>query len=67
MRDSVYRPGYDHCDNNLTFSAAALEGPDLWAEAEVCNCLLMSQSLGQTLMDAGLGEVFQLRTALVVA
>lgn len=67
LRDSIHQPWPDRRDDDLTFSTAALEGPDLWAEAELTYCLLMSQPLGQALIDAGLGEVFQLRTALVVA
>jgi hypothetical protein len=67
LKDSIYRPWPDRRDDDLTFSTAALEGPDLWAEAELHSCLFMSQPLGQALIDAGLGEVFQLRTALVVA
>ena len=67
VKDSVYPPGFDHRDDNLTFSTAALAGPGLWAEAELHSCLLMSLPLGQALMDAGPGEAIQLRTAPVVA
>jgi hypothetical protein len=67
LKDSIYQPWPDRRDDDLTFSAAALEGPDLWAEAELHSCLLLSQPLGQALIDADLGEVFRLRTALVLA
>ncbi len=67
LKDSIFRPWPDRRNDDLTFSPVALEGPDLWAEAELHSCLLMSQPLGQALMGAGLGEVFQLRAALVVA
>jgi hypothetical protein len=67
LKDSVDRLWPGRRDDVLTFSTAALEGPDLWAEAELGNCLLMGQPLGEALSDAGLGAVFQLRTAPVVA
>lgn len=53
-------------DAEVVLSQAALEGPDLWFEATVYRRLFMSQPLGQAIVDAGLGEVFDMLPCRVV-
>jgi hypothetical protein len=50
----------------VVLSQAALEGPDLWFEESVHGRLFMSKALGQSIVDAGLGEVFDLLPCRVV-
>ena len=51
--------------DELTFSRDALIGPDLWAEKHLVEALLMSDGLGQKIIEAGMGDYFQIRSAIV--
>lgn len=66
VRPSLYRVWPERQDDDLSFSRAALDGADLWAEENLKDGLMMSASLGDRIIAAGLGEVFQIRSALVV-
>lgn len=63
---SFYRMWPARRDDDLSFSKEALRGADLWAEEALLNAMMMSDALGNRIIEAGLGEVFQIRSALVV-
>lgn len=65
-KPSIYRMWPARRDDDLSFSAAALTGADLWAEEGLLNALMMSEALGNRIIEAGLGDVSQIRSALVV-
>ncbi len=65
-KPSIYRMWAARRDDDLSFSADALAGADLWAEEGLQNALMMSEALGNRIIKAGLGDVFQIRSALVV-
>lgn len=66
VKPSIYSVWPARRDDDLSFSRAALIGADLWAEENLKDGLMMSHALGTRIIAAGLGDVFQIRSALVV-
>ncbi len=65
-RDSLYGFAAPVGDDVLVFSPEALEGPDLWQEAELLYSFCFSDRLVQALKDAGLAKWFDLQSARIV-
>ena len=65
-KDSIYSIGARVGDDVLAFSSKALEGPELWQEAELMYTFCFSDRLAQALQGAGLARWFDLQRARIV-
>ena len=62
---SIVSPPDDMQDGDLTVSAAALEGPDVWVDHGLENSLFVSGQLAAALRKAQLDKAFRLKRCIV--